>query len=106
MAKKRRLFTIQSRLGYQVFLERDRWRQIIKHKHPAMANREKDVRACLASPSIIRESVKEAEVHLYYVPDATGFLCVVVAPTDEDEYFVVTCYSTTNIKKGNELWKN
>ena len=106
MARKRRLFTVQSPLGYRVFLDRDRWRQIVRHKHPAMANREKDVRACLVSPSLIRESAKEAEVHLNYAPEGTSFLCVVVAPADEDEYFVVTCYLTTNVKQGKELWRS
>ena len=32
------------------------------------------------------------------------FLCVVIAPADEDERFVVTAYFTKNIKKGKELW--
>ena len=56
MARKRRLFTVPSPLGYRVFLERDRWRQITRHKHPAVAGREQDVRNCLESPAIIRES--------------------------------------------------
>ena len=106
MARKRRLFTVQSPLGYRVLLDRDRWRQIVHHKHPAMANREDDVRACLESPSLIRESAKEAEVHLYYVPEGAGFLCVVAAPASETEYFVVTCYLTTNVKQGKELWRS
>ena len=106
MARKRRLFSVQSPLGYRVFLDRDRWRQIVQHKHPAMANREMAVRACLFKPSIIRESAKDTEVHLYYVPEDAGYLCVVAAPADENEYFVVTCYITTNMKQGTELWKS
>jgi hypothetical protein len=66
MGRKRRLFTVQSPLGYRVFLERDRWRQITRHKHPAVAGREKEVRTCLESPTVIRESSREAEVHMYY----------------------------------------
>jgi len=31
-------------------------------------------------------------------------MCVVVAPTDKDERFVVTAYFTKNVKKGKELW--
>lgn len=106
MARKRRYFTVTSPLGYRAFLDRDRWRQIVRHKHPAMANREAEVRSCLVSPSVIRESAKEPEVHLYYVPDGTNYLCVVVAPADENEYFVVTCYLTTNVKQGTELWRS
>jgi hypothetical protein len=101
-----RVFTVQSPLGHRVFLTRDRWRQIIRFKHPALAGRESDVRACLATPSLVRESAKEPDVHLYYSPAEKGHLCVVTAPADEDERFVVTAYFTKNVKPGNELWKN
>jgi hypothetical protein len=53
---------------------------------------------------MVRESAKEPDVHLYYVAAADRYLCVVVAPADEHEYFVVTTYLTKNIKKGKELW--
>jgi hypothetical protein len=41
---------------------------------------------------------------MYYAPSEDTHLCVVVAPADESEYFVVTAYFTKNIKKGKELW--
>ncbi|HVS35174.1 MAG TPA: hypothetical protein VMS17_06295 [Gemmataceae bacterium] len=104
--KKRRLFTVQTPLGYRVFLERDRWRQIVRNKHPALAGKDKDVRACLESPTLVHESAKEADVHLYYAPSGGVHLCVVAAPGDGDECFVVTAYFTTSIKKGKELWRN
>jgi hypothetical protein len=105
MAKRRRrLFTVKTPLGYRVFLERDRWRQIVGRKHPALAGKEQAVRACLESPTFVRASAKEPEVHLYYVPSEDVYLCVVTAPADEDERFIVTAYFTKNVKKGNELW--
>lgn len=106
MGRKRRLFTVLSPLGYRVFLERDRWRQIIRQKHPALAGGEHLVRVCLESPDLIRESSKEADVHMYYVAAQNAHLCVVAAPADKVEYFVVTAYFTTNIKKGKELWRS
>ena len=106
MARKRRLFTVQSPLGYHVFLERDRWRQIVRHKHPALAGHENDVRQCLMKPSLIRESAKDTTVHMYYAPANAVHLCVVAAPSSANEYFVVTAYFTVNIKKGTELWRN
>jgi hypothetical protein len=106
MGKKRRLFTVQSPLGYRVFLERDRWRQIVRHKHPALAGHEKEVRNCLTSPSLIRASATDETVHMYYASANNVYLCVVVAPANETEYFVVTAYYTSNIKKGKELWKS
>jgi len=104
MSGKRRLFTVATPLGYRVFLTRDRWRQIVRYKHPALAGREQEVRTCLESPTLIRASAKEADVHLYYVSSEEAHLCVVTAPADEDERFVVSAYFTKNIKKGTELW--
>lgn len=106
MARKRRLFSVQSPLGYHVFLGRDRWRQIIRHKHPALAGQEREVRNCLTSPSLIRESATDDSVHMYYKPANGDHLCVVIAPSNETEYFVVTAYYTSTIKKGNELWRS
>ncbi|MGO9814306.1 MAG: hypothetical protein ACLP53_26540 [Isosphaeraceae bacterium] len=40
---RRRMFTVQSPLGHRVFLSRDRWRQIVRFKHPALAGRQSDV---------------------------------------------------------------
>jgi hypothetical protein len=106
MASKRRRFTVQTPLGDTVFLTRDRWREIIKHKHPALAGLEGAVRDCLEAPTLIRESAKKPDVHLHYAPAERGHLCVVTAPSDKEERFVVTAYFTKNIKKGVELWKN
>ena len=103
MAKKQ-IFTVTTPLGYRVRLTRDRWRQIIRFKHPALKGHEKQVRECLAKPAIVRESAKEPEVHLYYNEAHNVYLCVVTAPSDGDDRFVVTAYYTKNIKKGKILW--
>ena len=92
--------------GTPGFPLRNRWRHIIRFKHPALAGHENDVRACLENPALVRESVTDPEVHLYYVMAAQGHLCVVTAPANDLERFVVTAYFTENIKPGNELWKN
>lgn len=104
MAKQRCLFRVQTPLGDHVFLSRDRWRQIVRYKHPALAGREKEVRACLASPAVIRESAQDVNVHLYYAPAGEVQLCVVTAPAGREERFVVTAYLTKNIKQGRLLW--
>ncbi|MGA7502468.1 MAG: hypothetical protein WBX00_37705 [Isosphaeraceae bacterium] len=103
---RRRIFTVQTPLGHRVFLARDRWRQIVRFKHPALAGRQSDVRACLASTLLVRESAKEPDVHMYYALAENVHLCVVTAPAGEDERFVVTAYFTRNIKSGRELWKS
>ncbi len=103
---RRCIFTVQTPVGHRVLLTRDRWRQIIRYKHPALAGRENDVRACLESPASVRESANEPEVHLYYGPTEQVYLCVVTAPVDEEKRFVVTAYFTKNIKQGKELWRS
>ncbi len=102
---KRLLLSVETPLGYRVTLTRDRWRQIVRFKHPALAGHEKDVRRCLRTPLIVRASAKNADVHLYYETIDRLYLCVVTAPAEAGERFVVTAYFTKNIKEGTELWK-
>jgi len=102
---KRNLFTVETPLGYRVRLSRDRWRQIIRYKHPALAGHEKALQDCLKHPTLVRRSTKDADVHLYYQPTDHVHLCVVTAPAEGEEYFVVTAYFTKDIKPGSELWK-
>jgi hypothetical protein len=85
-------------------LPRNRWREIVRYKHPALAGHEEQVRNCLGQPQVIRASAKDPDVHLYYQPSERGYLCVVVGGSDPNERFVLTAYLTRNIKKGTELW--
>ena len=101
---RRLIFRIQSPLGDTIVLTRDRWRQIIRFKHPALDGREQAVRECVRQPDLVRESKKDPNVHLYYAAAERGYLCVAVAPTENDQRFVVTAYFTRNIKPGKHLW--
>ena len=101
---KRVIFSEITPLGHRVTLTRDRWREIIRFKHPAMAGHELEVRDCLRDPDVIRASTKDESVHLYYRITPSGFVCVVVAGDDLDDRFVVTAYFTRSLKKGDELW--
>jgi hypothetical protein len=102
---RRQVFRARSPLGYRVALTRDRWREIVRFKHPALAKQEEEMQQCIVQPQVVRESAKDPSLHLYYAVAQRGFLCVVVAPGDEKEYFVVTAYFCKEIKKGRELWK-
>ena len=102
---RRLIFRVQSPLGDTIVLTRNRWRQIIRFKHPSLDGHEQKVRECLRQPELIRESAKEPDVHLYYITVERGHLCVAVAPTENEERFVVTAYFTRNIKPGKQLWK-
>jgi hypothetical protein len=101
---QRRIFTVTTPLNDRVFLTRDRWREIVRFKHPAMVGHEKAVRECLKSPNTICESDKDAAVHLYYMAARGVFVCVVVAPDGAGERFVVTAYFTKRMKKGKQIW--
>jgi hypothetical protein len=105
LVARRRIFSVNTPLGYRVSLYRDRWRQIIRFKHPALDGCESLVKECLENPYLVRESLKQADVHLYYNKREDEYLCIVTAPADGDDRFVVTAYFTANIKKGKELWK-
>jgi hypothetical protein len=104
LAKKRTIFLETTPLGYRVRLTRDRWREIVRFKHPALAGQEAEVQECVRDPVHIRQSAKDADVHLYYRPSTPGFVCAVVAGKDPDERIVVTAYFTKRLKKGTDLW--
>jgi len=77
MARKR-LFAVTTPLGYRVVLTRNRWREIIRFKHPALAGLEELIRDCLRAPDVIRASNKDANVHRYYQDVEQRYVCVVV----------------------------
>jgi Protein of unknown function (DUF2283) len=52
---KRTLFSETTPLQELVVLTRDRWREIIRFKHPAVRGHEENVRECLRDPDFIRE---------------------------------------------------
>ncbi len=103
---QRFVFRVSSLLGYSVVLTRNHWREIVRFKHPAITAFESETRQCIEEPYLIRSSAKDPDVHLYYLQlELEKHVCVVVAPSDADEYFVVTAYLTNRIKQGDELWK-
>jgi hypothetical protein len=50
MAKKRRIFSEGTPLGHRVQLTRDRWREIVRFKHPALAGHEAEIQDCVRDP--------------------------------------------------------
>ncbi|HVA51421.1 MAG TPA: hypothetical protein VNH11_34080, partial [Pirellulales bacterium] len=96
----RLLFAERTPLGYRAALTRDRWREIIRFKHPALAGHEAAVRDCLRDPDLVRESAQDPDVHLFYRRTGRNYLCVVTAGQETADRFVVTAYFTKNIKQG------
>lgn len=103
---QRIVFRATSPLGYSVALTRNRWREIVRFKHPAIKNYQEEAKQCVSNPDVIRASGKNPDVHIYYLHlEAGKHICVVTAPGDSDEHFVVTAYLTNRIKQGDELWQ-
>ena len=102
---KRQILAVPTPIGHHVVLTRDRWREIIRYKHPALAGHESEVEDCLRDPDLVRTSAKDTETHLYYRARHEGVLCVVVGGDDPRQRFVITAYFTDGIKKGQDLWK-
>jgi hypothetical protein len=91
-------------LGNHVTLSRDRWREIIRYKHPALAGHENDIRDCLRDPDLIRASVKDPGAHLDSRAMERGYLCVVIGGEDRLRRFVITASFTRSSKEGHKLW--
>jgi hypothetical protein len=91
-------------LGERVVLTRNRWREIVRFKHPALKGHDAAMRACLQHPTVIRASATNATVHLYYLAVDARYLCIVVGGDQPAERFVITAYFTEQLKKGDELW--
>lgn len=102
---KRGIFEVVTPLGDCVILTRDRWREILRYKHPALAGHEGALEEFLRDPDIIRASVKDKSVHMYYRIASRGHLCAVVGGEDPAQRFIITAYFTTNVKAGTEPWK-
>ncbi len=101
---RRLVFAVVTPLGYRVTLSRNRWRELVRFKHPALAGHENDVRECLLDPQVIRRSAKDPAAHVYYRKSDRGYLAVVVGIDDQMNRLVVTAYFTRSIKEGDELW--
>lgn len=104
MARARRVFVETTPLGHRVVLSRDRWREIVRFKHPALAGHEAAVQDCVRDPTVIRASAKDPDVHLYYRPAHKGYICTVIGGDDPTSRFVITAYFTKSPKKGPDLW--
>ena len=87
------------------WVTRDRWREIVRHKHPALSDHEDDVRDCLRDPEVICASSQDEFVHLYYRRIENKYVCAVIGGDDPAKRFLITAYFTTKIKQGTELWK-
>lgn len=97
-------FEIQTPLGFTVRTTDEYWERIVSEKHRNMRGHEEDVRATLGDPDLVKQSVADPQVLLFYRKNLMGWT-VAVAHRLNGEGFLITCYLTAVIKKGAEIWK-
>ena len=101
---KRIILDVVTPPGDRVILTRDRWLEIVRYKHPALAGHQDELGECLRDPDAIRGSAKDPEVHLYYRVADRGHICAVIGGEDRQQRFVIAAYFTQSLKAGRELW--
>lgn len=97
-------FEVQTPLGFRVRTTEEYWERIVTEKHRNMRTHEADVKAALSDPDLVKQSVADPNVLLFYQSRQEGWT-VVVARRLNGEGFLITCYLTAAIKKGTEIWK-
>ena len=97
-------FEIQTPLGFAVRTTDEYWERIVSEKHRNMRGHEDDVRATLGDPDLVKQSVADPQVLLFYLKNLMGWTVAVVHRLN-GEGFLITCYLTAAIKKGTEIWK-
>lgn len=102
MAKVR--FEVQTPLGFTVRTTDEYWERIVTEKHRTMRGCEGEVKKTLADPDVVKQSVADAKVLLFYRPRQEGWT-VAVARRQNGEGFLITCYLASAIKKGTEVWR-
>lgn len=97
-------FEILSKLGKLISTTKDYWKIITEIKHPILKGKKKLVMQTLEEPDIIKSSVKDISVCLYYRKKQDKYLCGVVKH-ENGTGFLVTAYFTYKIKKGEIIWQ-
>ena len=92
--------------GNDVRLTAERLSHILEH--PEMTGMESEIVRVLRQPQLVRRSISDATVRLFYdfyAQTVLGgrWLCVVVKYVQNDA-FVVTAYLTDKPKAGEDLW--
>ena len=88
-------------------LTEERWSHVVS-QHPEIEVLKDKIEVTLADPDYVKRSLRDSEVELYYrffedVFEGKYFLVVVKG--GDKRKFLLTCYVTDAIKKGETLWQ-
>ena len=107
MDGERRYLKIFDRFGRAIRLTNERWTHIISH-HPVIKNLKEEMKETLRDPEIVRRSVYDPSVLIYYryFKDVFGgkYIAVVVK-VNNIKGFILTSYVTDRVKRGDEVWR-
>ena len=76
-------FEIQTPLGFIVRTTDEYWERIVSGKHRNMRGHEDDVRATLGDPDLVKQSVTDPNVLLFYRPHQEGWTVAVARRLNE-----------------------
>jgi hypothetical protein len=96
------IFKVTCKLGYKIMLRKERY-LYMSIKHPEVKSRIKEMKEILQNPEIVRESINDPKVLLYYKKFNKTYLVLVVKLLNRDG-FIITAYEAAIIKRGNTIW--
>ena len=91
----------------EILLTEDRKNHILERLE--MSNQENKIKETLLNPELLKRSVSNEKVIIYYkhystTPVTSKYLAVIVK-IDDKESFIISAYFTDRIKKGELIWK-
>ncbi len=97
---------VTDKFGREIRLTDERWRHIV-HKHPVLKNLRIEFENTISDPEIIKRSIYDSEVLLYYsyFKEISGGKYIAAVIKINDDNFVVTGYVTNRVKEGEIIWK-
>jgi hypothetical protein len=99
------VFRVMTPLGFLVEANVIQWGRIVGLKHPVMLGRENDVAGALEHPDLVRVSLKDPTVYLFYREERPGrWTCAVAKDRKDGTGFLITCFPTDAVKKGDQIW--
>lgn len=93
-----------SPLGLKIHTTKLYWDYIAQRKHPEIRGQKRKAVATIEKPDIIKQSLVDNEIFVYYRRTRGKYFCVVTREVHR-EGFVITAYITRKFIKGEIVWQ-
>ena len=96
----------RDKLGNRVELTEERWSHIVK-EHPEVSRFKDKIADVLCEPDYIKKSNRADDVLMFYkrYHDVWNGKYLLVVIKKDSRSFVLTCYITDVVKKGETVWE-